>query len=269
VTNYLASDLTSAEVAVSNALTSFDSNGWTLGSNPGMNFSSKTYVGWCWKAGGSAVSNTNGTITSTVSANVDAGFSIGIYNGNSSAGATIAHGLTAAPELLIVKSRNTIGGSSKAWTVYAAPLGNTKYFYLNANSQAQTYNFWNNTDPTTSVFSVSSDSNVNGTGGEYVFYAFHSVAGYQKIGTYVANTSGQDITGLGFNPRFVLIKNITGSAAWRIFDSVRGDYKALYANLTNTEDTSTGYVSFITDGFRLNGADSNYGGNTFLYWAIA
>ena len=103
-----------------------------------------------------------------------------------------------------------------------------------------------------------------------IMYCFHSVSGYQKVGSYTGNGSsgGQTITGLGFNPRFLLVKNATSSAGWRITDSVRGDNIYLYPNLANADDSSSGYISLITDGFRLNGLDSNTS-DTFIYLAIA
>jgi len=260
------SDSSNAEGAENTAahgfLTSFDSNGFTLvagtSSAVTVNRSGDDYVAWCFKAGGSAVSNSVGGISSLVSANPASGFSIVSWSGDGS-NATIGHGLGVVPKLILYKSRT----ATQDWTALTLEFdGSVDGLRLNTTASKFDITAAGAT-PTSTVF-----GNV-GFPSSMIAYCFADVAGYQKIGKYVANTSGQDITGLGFNPRFVLIKNITGAAAWRIFDSVRGDYKALYASETNAEDTNTSYVSFITDGFRLNGADSNYGGHTFLYLAIA
>ena len=265
-------------------VTSFDSNGFTLGTSGDMNTSSATYVGWCFKGGGTAVSNTDGTLTSQVSANQDAGFSIGTYSGNSTAGATIGHGLSSAPELLIVKSRNTIGGSSKAWTVYAEPIGNTKYLYLNTTAGEATYNFWNNTTPTSTVFSLSTDTNVNSSSGNYVFYAFHSVDGYSKVGSYTGNNSS-NIVQTGFEPAFVMVKLTSAiDGQWVMYDNERSPLnprtKKLAANSSVAENDggllggdSAHQINFLSDGFELletsGGVNTNKNGETYIYLAIA
>jgi hypothetical protein len=235
-------------------------------------------VAWCWKAGGAAVSNTDGSITSQVSANQNAGFSIGIYSGNSTAGATIGHGLSSTPELIIVKLRSGI--PPKAWTVYHKDLGNTDYLYLNSNSGANTYNFWNNTSPTDSVFSVSSDTNVNSSSGNYVFYAFHSVDGYQRISSYngtsatnrIYTTDDGTSTGNGgFRPRFLLIKKYTGADDWIIYDSTRGEDLKLRPNTSDVESSLRDDLDFEDDGFTLYGSYglSNASGQSYIYLAIA
>lgn len=270
---YLSSSSTSTEAAVTTGIQSYDTNGFTVGSGNSYNGTGTDFVAWCWKAGGAAVSNTDGNITSSVSANQAAGFSIGTYSGNSTAGATIGHGLSATPELIIVKLRS--GLSAKAWTVYAESLGNTKYLYLNDTLAAGTYNFWNNTSPTDSVFSVSSDTNVNSSSGNYVFYAFHSVDGYQKIGSYNGGASGNAITGLGFEPRFLIIKRTNSTGGWIIFDSVRDttdprtEFLGAHQNLA--ESTLTGGVDFDSDGFTLQSTNSvvNTSGGIYIYLAIA
>lgn len=261
---------------ITTGVTDFDSNGFSVaGAGGNYNISGGTFVAWCWKAGGTAVSNTDGTITSQVSAN-QAGFSIGTYTGNSTAGATIGHGLSSAPELLIVKSRNTIGGSSKAWTVYAEPIGNTKYLYLNTTGAAGTYNFWNNTTPTSTVFSLSTDTNVNSSSGNYVFYAFHSVDGYQKVGSYTGTgASGNSVT-TGFAPRFVMIKDSTNAGHWIIHSkpptTSNPSATHLRANLSAAEDSGANErISFDTNGFTIEGTGGNVNliNDIYIYLAIA
>jgi len=272
--NYLQSDNTNIEDSTSR-FNSFDTNGFTVSTDTALlNNSSYNYVAWCWKGGGTAVSNTDGSITASVSANTDAGFSIGTYSGNNTAGATIGHGLSATPELIIVKLRSGI--SAKAWTVYAESLGNTKYLYLNDTLAAGTYNFWNNTSPTDSVFSVSSDTNVNSSSGNYVFYAFHSVDGYQKVGSYTGTgASGNSVT-TGFAPRFVMIKDSTNAGHWIIHSkpptTSNPSATHLRANLSAAEDSGSGErISFDTNGFTIEGTGGNVNTNndTYIYLAIA
>ena len=266
VSKFIIPNLTNAEITSSGGtLSSFNSNGFTLApASPAYDFNinGNSYVAWCWKAGGTAVSNTDGSITSTVSANQAAGFSI--VQATTAGAGTIGHGLSESPQLIITKLYE--GASS--WNTYSEPTGASKFLHLDATSAATTSTTrWNNTAPTTSVFSLGSDF---GSGNKIIAYCFHSVDGYQKIGSYTGNgsSSGQTITGLGFNPRFLLVKNATNSAAWRITDKVRGDNIFLYPNSSSADDSNSGYISLITDGFRMNGLDSNTS-DTFIYLAIA
>ena len=260
-------------------ITSFDSDGFSLGTGTGnyTNIDNNSYVAWCFKGGGTSAPNTNGSIATDVSANVNAGFSIGTYTGNNTAGATIGHGLNSTPELVIVKLRS--GLSPKAWTVYAEPLGNTKYLYLNSNIGEGTYNFWNNTSPTSSVISLSGDTNVNSSSGNYVFYAFHSVAGYQKIGTYTGdgNASGP-IVNTGFEPAFLLIKQTnTSGNNWVVYDNkrdpVNARYRYLSPNTTDAEGSNNAsnypIVDFLSNGFQIAGTDGrvNASGGTLLIFS--
>lgn len=275
-TNYIAADLDIAEVAVSNALTSFDSNGWTMGSNPGMNFSSKTYVGWCWKAAASSVTNTTGSRDSTVRANTAAGFSIVSLDKPNLNTDTYGHGLNSAPEMIILKRL----ASSDDWHVYQKDLGNTVRISLNSNAAKVTgTGVWGSTTPTDSVFTLQ-----NQTGGAHIAYCFHSVAGYQKIGTYngsgsagkrVYTDSNGDGTGTGgFQPRFVLIKCTTnGSTEWLIFTSnvVDGSGDPTMIRITNETEFTGDRLQFTSDGFTLSDNDGSRNGTsrTYLYWAIA
>ena len=258
------SNLTNGNTDESAYFTSFDSNGFSLALSGGnTNATGSSYVAWCWKAGGTAVSNTDGNITSQVSANQAAGFSI-VKQTSNNTDQTYGHGLSQAPEMIISKNMDVSG----PWGVYHKDLGTGKWLYFNttdsASTSANVYPTVNNT-----VFSGGSGGWNNLTY-NYINYCFHSVDGYQKLGSYTGNGSsgGQTITGLGFNPRFLLVKNATASAAWRITDSVRGNNTYLYPNLANADDSSSGYISLITDGFRLNGLDSN-SSDTYIYLAIA
>ena len=262
----ISADLTDAQVVRSSAAYEFDDDGFTVTTAGNLN-NPNDFVAWCWKAGGAAVSNTNGSITSQVSANVDAGFSISTFTSDAST-LTAGHGLNSTPDLIIVKATSFVD----SWFVNSIGLTNRtdRALRLNETSGEETNSaFWNNTAPTSTTFSLGSGVSVSGE--SYVAYSWHSVAGYSKIGSYEGDgsSSGQTITGLGFNPRFLLVKAIDSSAAWRITDSARGDNIYLYANLANGNDSSSGYMSLITDGFKLNGLDSNQGSQTFIYMAFA
>jgi len=262
LTNTLASDV---------ATTSFDSDGFTFGSGGNGNVSGLNYVNYAWKAGGTPSINTDGTIISLVSANQAAGFSIVKYTGNSTAGATVGHGLSTAPQLIIVK---LLGGiSAKAWTVYSETLGNTNYLYLNEDYQSQNnVDFWNNTSPVSDKFTVSSDTNVNSSSGSYIAYCFTSIAGYSKVGSYTGNGTAGHAISVGFTPSYVLIKRTNNTGNWYIFDSARktGVYSdQLEVNTSGAENTGT-YVELTSTGFSLNTTASNLNesGDTFIYLAI-
>jgi len=273
-------------------LSSFDSNGFTLseGSSTDPTYTgsyethqiNQDYAAWVWKGGGDAVNigvnsitGSTPSIASDVSANKEAGFSIVKYTGNSTAGATIGHELNSTPELVIVK---LIGGiSAKAWTVYAEPLGNTKYLYLDGTLAAGTYNFWNNTSPTSDVFTVSSDTNVNSSSGNYIAYCFHSVTGYSKIGSYSGGSSGSsNVIVTGFKPSFLMVKRTDQAGdAWQLFDIVRGGSDTfdnyLQADNSNTEASySAREVNFTTNGFYWTNAESgtNISSGTYIYMAF-
>ena len=271
---WLHSDSTAAQTTYSGnfGLLSWASDGFTIGNGSYVNELNQTYVAWNFKAGGAAVANTDGTINSQVSANNSLGFSIATYTGNSTNGATIGHGLDSAPEMIIVKSLNTIGGSSKAWTVYVEPLGNTKNLYLNGTQAASVYNFWGNTSPTSSVLSLSSDTNVNSSVGNYVAYSFTSKPGMSKVGSYTGNGSASGpIVQTGFEPAFIMLKPTSIADNWMIYDNKRGDNKVLFPNLSNAESTYDGRLSFLANGFQITTTNSgwNSSGQTYIYLAIA
>jgi len=277
-TKGLISNSTGAETTDSTGITAFTSSGFTLGSSSVYNNSGATYVAWCWKANGSGSTNTSGTITSTVSASTTSGFSVVTYTGTA-VNATVGHGLGVAPSMVIVKSRSTVDG----WFVYNKEIGNTKYLRLNTTDAAATFNLWQSTNPTSSVFSIATDPTVNGNGNTYVAYCFAPVAGYSAFGSYTgSNNTGASTPNAngpfiytGFRPRFVLIKRTSAAANWVIYDSVRGTYNAnlpwLYPNASSAE-TATEAVDFLSNGFKIrseSGATMNPDGGTFIYAAFA
>jgi len=203
-----------------------------------------------------------------ISANSNAGFSIVKYEGDGVADQQVPHGLSAAPEMIIIKNLD----DTDKWAVYHTGVGPTKFLSLNESAAAVTSSaYWNNTAPTSTVFTLGATSPVNSPNNEnYIAYCFHSVAGYSKFGSYTGNGSaGHAITGLGFQPDFILIKGITSADNWFIFDSVRGDSVTVNANLSAAEYADTGVTSFDTGGFTLgSGAGENRNGDTYIYMAF-
>jgi hypothetical protein len=206
---------------------------------------------------------------SIVSANSNAGFSIIKYEGNGVAGAKIPHGLSAAPKWIIAKRLN----SAQNWLVFHTSIGATKYLELNDSRAEDTATtVWNNTAPSATNVTLGTSSLGNGSGDDYIMYCFHDVTGYSKFGSYTGNGSTQSITGLGFQPDWLMIKQTNASNAWRIFDSVRGlsSPQTLYANLNYGEDSESNTVSsFDSDGFTMGSQQSvNDSGDTYIYMAF-
>ena len=280
-TKYLLTDSTNAEGTIAQALTAFNSDGFALGTGSGGNDNTNgtTYVAWQWKANGAGVSNTDGSITSTVSANTTAGFSIATYTGNSTSGATVGHGLGVAPSMIIVKARGTPNGIARNWFVYHVSLGATKFIYLDLTSAAQTGStVWNDTAPTSSVFSLGNENSVNMSANNYVAYCFAPVAGYSAFGSYTGNGSADGpFVYTGFRPAFVMIKNTSISATWIMFDTERKTFNVngqqLYPNLSDSEvtDNVNNCIDFLSNGFKFRGASAvgNGNGNTIIFMAFA
>jgi len=273
----ISSDLYDAQVVRGSAAYLFDSDGFTVTTAGNLN-NPNNFVAWCWKAGGAAVSNTDGTIASQVSANTAAGFSIVEYTGSGASGATVGHGLGKPPELIIVKALST-----SSWAVYSEQTGISKFLELNYIYGTSSYsNFWGAAVPTNDVFGVAPGNFSNNlTGQSLITYCFTSISGYSKIGTYtgtggaltVYTTDDGSSTGAnGFQPAFVMIKRTDSSGSWVMVDNKRanGDSR-LYANLANAEDTGQG-ESFISNGFKPRQTttnDTNTSGGTYIYMAIA
>jgi len=264
------------DTSSTNKLTSFNSDGFTLGSNASGNNNSDTYVGWNWKGGGSASSNSNGSITSSVSANTSAGFSIVSYTGNGSSGATIGHGLGVAPDVYIVKRRD----GSNSWQMFHQALGNQKFLELHDSGAEQTSsNRWNNTSPTSTVFTVGDNSNVNSNGGTGIAYCFSEVAGYSKFGSYTGNGSSDGtFVFTGFRPAWILAKRSSSSENWALWDNKRdGGFNPNGYLLRPDSSTDEGgndsghYIDILSNGFKFRNTDSksNSSGDTYIYLAFA
>ena len=274
-TKGIHSNLTDAETTYSDGLLSFDSDGFTVGDRSNHNGSSGTFVAWNWNAGGSTVTNDDGSIDSQVRANTTAGFSIVTYTGTGS-NATVGHGLGVKPDSVIVKRRT--GGTSD-WFVFHKDIGNTKNLRLNlSNSQFTTANIWDNTDPTSSVVNIGFSSGVNGNGSTYVMYCFSEVAGYSKFGSYTGNgsTDGTFVF-TGFRPAFILAKSTYNTEDWYIYDNKREGFnptqKLLYANLSLAEGSgSNNKIDFLSNGFKFRSTGApHYGTNSagYIYLAFA
>ena len=265
-----------AEDTVTTAHKSFDSDGFTLGTNGNVNISSGTHVSWNWLAGGSASSNSNGTITSSVSVNTTAGFSIATYTGNNSNAQTIGHGLGVAPKVYIIKRRD----SSSAWGMYHGSLGTNKYLQVEStNAVATDTGIWNNTAPTSTVLSLGNAGYFNNaSSGTYVCYAFSEVKGYSSMGTYIGNGSADGtFVYTGFKPAWVMRKISSTSGGWLIHDSTKTPFNGLNSNTNGLRPNSTEAefdffdIDYLSNGFKLRTAEANHNTNdaTFIYMAFA
>jgi len=270
-TGRIKSDTNGAEVPNS-GVTAFNSNGFTNGTSDSLNQNGQTFVSWSWKANGSGSANTDGSINSTVSASTTSGFSISQWVGTGS-NATIGHGLGSTPKCFIVKKTS----GTSAWSVYHESIGNTKFLNLNGTGEPTTSStVWNNTSPTSSVFSVGTADNGNASGATYIGYFFADVQGYSKMGSYVANGNvNGPFVYTGFKPAFVMIKG-DADEAWRIVDSKRLGYNVdnryLTPNDATAESGSVSDIDLLSNGFKLRSAAGNYNSGSlynYIYMAFA
>jgi hypothetical protein len=278
----LFSESTAAETANNGGgyLSAFATDGFTVtaggsGDNA-VNNTSDTYVAWNWNAGGSTVINTDGTISSNVRANPTAGFSIVTYTGNATAGATVGHGLGVAPAMIIVKARNS---DVRPWTVYHSyntSEPETEYLRLNTTNGTADFDMWNDTAPTSTVFSLSDYDWTNDNASPFIAYCFAPVAGYSAFGSYTGNGSADGpFQYLGFRPAFVMWKGSSFTSNWRIADSGRNPFNEalanLEANLTDAEGATSNTVDFLSNGFKIRGTgnDLNTSSETIIYMAFA
>ena len=273
-TKVIYSDLNFAEVTDADTIQSFDSNGFTLDDDADTNGSGQNFASWNWKAGGSASSNGDGDITSSVSVNTTAGFSIVSYTGNGSATQTIGHGLGAVPKVMIFKRRN----STSDWIVYHVTRGATKYIPLNSTSTGSTYEpYFANTEPTSSVFTVDTAGDINGSSDTFIAYLFSEIKGYSKFSSYKGNGNANGtFVYTGFRPAWVMSKRTDATDGWRIRDAKRDvDNPAQHRLLANASDAevvaSSQDTDFLSNGFKIRNSDSGYNasGGTYIYLAFA
>ena len=273
----LQSNTSNAEQNNTQSLTAFGTSTFSLGTDSGgydVNTNSQTYVSWNWSAGGSASSNSNGSITSSVSANTTSGFSIVSYTGTGS-NATVGHGLGAVPQTVIVKRRS---GSSESWMSYHEPLGNTGRLGFNFDDGvANDSSYWNSTTPTSSVFSIGTNGSTNASSETYIAYCFAEKKGYSKFGSYTGNgNSDGTFVYTGFKPAFVITKRTTdGNESWHIFDNKRNTFNEvntrIQGNSSGGEDTAAPLGDFVSNGFKIRGTGGgiNVSGKNFIYIAFA
>ena len=273
----LFSSLTNAEQSNSTYVTSLNSNGFTVGvGNAGtgvVNNLNDTFVGWQWQAGqGSSSSNTSGSITSTVSVNTTAGFSIATFTGTG-ANATVGHGLGVAPSMIIIKSRSAVTD----WATYHASVGNTKALFLNRTLAADTSaSYWNNTSPTSTLFTVGTGADVNPSSGTMVAYCWAEIAGFSKFTSYTGNASTDGpFVYTGFRPKYIMVKKSSGIDSWALYDTTRQTYNGgvamLLAEATDAEYTTTYLVDILSNGFKFRATNGiiNASGSTYIYMAFA
>ena len=273
-----------AESTASQSVTAFNSDGFTVGTAGDYNGSDNSQVAWQWKANGGTTTTNDasstgvGSIDSVYQANTTAGFSIVSYTGTGSAG-TIAHGLGAVPSWMVVKNRSKSGG--EGWMVYhqgntSAP--ETEHLQIhNTNATSDNDIAWNDTAPTSTVFSVKDDDSTNDSGETHIAYLWTDIQGYSKFGDYIGtgNDDGPFVY-TGFKPAWLMIKRTTANA-WGIYDSARGVFNEITMNLdadrTDAENTATNYddLDFLSNGFKLReeNDDINASGGTYIYMAFA
>tara|TARA_Y100001951_G_C11222069_1_gene229379 strand:- start:44 stop:868 length:825 start_codon:yes stop_codon:yes gene_type:complete len=262
----------------------FNADGFSLGDEGSVNNSGGNLVAWCWKAGNGTVVNTDGEIRSNVSVNQDAGFSIVSYNGSSTAFSTVGHGLSQAPEFIMIKNRtNTYG-----WAVYHHKSGLTgttldgaaEYYMLimnttSARSDHGSDNIWDSNASTWKMDGTGGANWVNNSNSRYIAYCWHSVEGFSKFGGYEGNNNANGpFVYLGFKPALVILKNIDATYSWAMYDSRRSPQnlstiKALWADTTSAEG-SYSTVDFLSNGFKIRDSSATINAaQTYVYMAWA
>ena len=269
-TKRIRSNGTEAEDTRTTSLTAFGSDGFTLGSGSQVNTNGWTFAAWNWLANGAGSANTDGSISSTVSANTTSGFSIVSYTGTG-ANATVGHGLGVAPKMVILKSR----ANAYNWGVYHASIGATKYLRLNStNAEATSSAYFQDTAPTSTFITLGSDLNINDSG-NMIAYCFAEKQGYSKFGSYTGNGNADGtFIYTGFKPAFLLIKRIQHSTSWQIQDNQRLGYNVNESSLfpdTNGAEGGGKGIDILSNGFKLRSTSgaNNSSGDTFIYMAFA
>jgi len=277
-----STNLRTGLVTTAETLKSFDSTGFTLGTDVKVNTDGENYVAWCWKAGGSASTNDNGSIDSSVSANTTAGFSIGTYTGTGSGGATIGHGLGKAPDFLVVKESEAANdGHWKVQHKGNLPAPEDHYLLFNTTTAREdNATIWNDTAMGTDVFTVGSDTSTNRSGGVHLFLAWTSIEGFSKFGLYEGNNGGatghtNPVVYTGFTPELVIIKNIDAAHDYMMTDATRSPRnqadKQLRVNTNAVENTASDYrIDLYSNGFMARNNNPQIGAsNSYIYMAWA
>ena len=272
----LNTNATNSDFTLNEGLQSFDTNGFTVGSDAGVNQSSQTFVAWQWKAnGGSRTTFTESGDNpgGGYQANTTAGFSIVDFVGTGANG-TVQHGLGVAPRWYIIKNRDR----SANWQVYHEDNGNTHYIKLNTTGvKLDNHEIFNDTSPTSSVFSVGIDQSVNFNGENHIAYVFAEIQGYSKFGSYTGNGNADGpFVYTGFKPAWLLIKRTDNAQNWNLHDNKRSTFNTtkadLFPNLSNAEETGNGnFIDFLSNGFKHRASTNslNASSGDFIYMAFA
>ena len=276
-TKIVLSNSTSAEATNGSRLESFDSDGITVGADNDTNRNGDSIVGWNWLANGTGSANTDGSISSTVSANTTSGFSIVSYTGTG-ANATVGHGLGSIPKMIIVKRTS----GADPWRVQHTSLGSQYHLILNETNASSTgTNVWNDTEPTSSVFTISTDRAVNGSGDTFIAYCFAEKQGFSKFGSYTGNGNADGtFVYTGFSPAFVMVKRTDSANSWNIKDNRRNNASTSFninpRNATllpndSAADQDANALDFLSNGFKnkSTGNDVNASGGSYIYMAFA
>ena len=263
---------TEAESTNSESLQSFVSNGYTIGNNSGTNGNGDTYVSWNWKANGAGSSNTDGSITSTVSASTTSGFSIVKYTGTG-ANATIGHGLGSNVNMVIIKD---ISGA-RDWIVGHTSLGFNKYVLLNSTASSVTAsNRFQDTAPSSSVVTIGTHGLVNNSGSNYIAYCFAEKQGYSKFGSYAGNNNADGtFVYTGFKPKLIMVKRITNGYDWIMYtNEINGinpmnDYLAPNSNAAEVQNNANQVLDIVSNGFKHRGTGASTNGSAdYIYMAF-
>ena len=278
-TKTIRSNTTDAENTESEYLKSFDSDGFTLGTRSEPNGSGATFASWNWKAGTSFTNDASatgiGTIDSTGSVSDTSGFSIVSYTGTGSNG-TIKHGLSTVPKIMIVKERD----NANNWFVYHYSLGATKQLILQeTDAEASFTATWNDTEPTSSVFSVGTSNGTNRSGGGLIAYIFSERKGYSKFGSYTGNGNADGpMIVTGMKPAWVMAKRTDSANGWMMFDNKRSSltvpgnpHNELFNANTNDAEGTTNYIDILSNGWKIRSTDGalNGSGGSYIYICFA
>jgi len=274
----IRSDAGSVEYTNSDMLSSFNTDGFTVGTQDGVQYGTNDGVAWCWKAG-TSFSNSGGSngadLASSGSYNRDAGFSIVTFTGNATANQQIYHGINSVPKWMLLKNRTN--SNAESWSIYHQSIGNTKKITLDTTATPATSNeFWEDTTPTSTVLTVGRQDAVNGNGNTHVVYCFSEVKGYSKFGSYTGNGNADGpFVYLGFRPAFIMQKRTDSSSNWTMVDNKRD-----VDNIVNTQVIANGsgaefsenVFDFLSNGFKIKAVHGGYlnaSGGTYIYMAFA
>jgi hypothetical protein len=272
VTKVLQPSAHDAEATDSDGLTAFNSNGFEVGSGNHLNGNTNSIIGWQWLAGNATSTPSGGSVSSTVSVNQTAGFSIVSWTGTG-ANATVAHGLGAVPEWILVKNRDSAGNN---WATYHVGQNNTHVSFLDSANAMTATDRWQDTTPTSTVFSVDGTTDVNKSTDDMIAYCWCEKPGFSKFGSFEGNgNSDGPFIELGFKPAWIMVKGVdANSRPWVIHDSARNPYNVTDLNLIandNSAEASSNLWDFLSNGFKVRDALAGDNGNneTYIYMAFA